>query len=87
MKRQAPALYSWVERMNAVDPDLPDFPAQPPAFLERWVDKHAPRDGDPVSPRAHSRTLGMVDSEYRGEPVTVVDRRPQRDPTEVLIPD
>ena len=33
MKDRAPMLHRWVERMNASDPGMPEFPDQPPAFL------------------------------------------------------
>ena len=34
MKRRAPAVWRWVERMNAPDPDIPEFPDYPAAYLE-----------------------------------------------------
>jgi hypothetical protein len=29
MKREAPSLFRWVERMQATDPDVPEFPGYP----------------------------------------------------------
>jgi glutathione S-transferase len=33
MKERAPRVYRWVERMNSVDADMPEFPEQRPEFL------------------------------------------------------
>ncbi|MCE2392421.1 MAG: glutathione S-transferase [Proteobacteria bacterium] len=33
MKDRAPSVHRWVERMNAGDSDMPEFPSQPPDFL------------------------------------------------------
>lgn len=34
MKREAPRVARWVERMNAPDPDLPEYRDYPPAYLD-----------------------------------------------------
>lgn len=33
MKRRAPKVFRWTERMNAADPDTPEFPGYPAGFL------------------------------------------------------
>ncbi len=33
MQRRAPNVFRWVERMNAPDPDMPDFPGRDAAYL------------------------------------------------------
>ncbi len=97
MKTRAPAVFRWVERMNAPDPDLTDFPdhadafaqgddtsdtlralvlhmgedvagefAAKLAFLNEWAKTHQPADGDPVSPKAHRRSIGVVQVDYQG---------------------
>ena len=97
MKRRAPKVFRWVERMNAPDPDLPEYGAYPASYLPEdelpdtlppvlaqaaaellpeLTDKLAmlnahvadrcPNDGEPVSARPHQRTIGTVDTHFRG---------------------
>ena len=39
------------------------------AFLDLWIAKHAPRDGDPVSAKAHQRRIGVVQTMFRSLPI------------------
>ncbi len=45
MKRRAPKVFRWVERMNAPDPDIPEYGDYPPAFLP---DDRIPATLEPV---------------------------------------
>lgn len=99
MKRHAPALFRWTERMNAPDLDLVDFPGVAPGYLpddavpetlapllrqialelvpqaeavagwlDHFVAEQQPRPGDPVSAKAHQRTIGVAPAQFRGAP-------------------
>jgi glutathione S-transferase len=39
-------------------------------FLDQWVATQRPADGEPVSPQAHRRSLGTVQSTFRGAEIT-----------------
>jgi glutathione S-transferase len=39
------------------------------AFLDEWVAKHRPQDGEPVTEKPHQRRLGLVRTHFRGMPI------------------
>jgi glutathione S-transferase len=38
-------------------------------FLDQWIEREQPQDGDPVAREAHQRRLGGVQTSFRGAPV------------------
>ena len=102
MKKRAPRVYRWVERMTAPGLDLVDYPdclaefwphdEIPPtlepvlrhiaadifpeltdklAFLDAWVARRQPAQGEPVTDKPQVRQVGLVETEYQGAPVEV----------------
>ena len=102
MKKRAPRVYRWVERMTAPGLDLVDYPdclaefwphdEIPPtlqpvlrhiaadifpeltdklAFLDAWVARRQPAQGEPVTDKPQVRQVGLVETEYQGVPVEV----------------
>lgn len=100
MKRQAPKVFRWVERMMAPGLDSVEFPdygsdwisadklphtltpllkliareilpelTDKLAFLDAWIAKHQPADGEPVAAKPHQRMIGQVTTFFRGVPV------------------
>lgn len=56
MKLKAPSVYRWTERMNAADPDMPEFPRNPQALLP-----------DDALPESLAPILGFIASDYLPE--------------------
>lgn len=100
MKRRAPRVFRWVERMMAPGLDTPDYPdygsdffpnnqfptTLEPLFqhiaeeifpmltdklslLDSVVNETNPDDGQPVAAKPHQRSVGLVDTHFRGIPV------------------
>lgn len=97
MKRRAPRVFRWIERMNAPDPDIPEYGDYPAAYLgddavpdtlaplyrqmaqelfpeltdklamlRRFVVDTNPREGAPVTAKPHQRSIGTVETSFRG---------------------
>ncbi|HBX37556.1 MAG TPA: glutathione S-transferase [Pseudohongiella sp.] len=102
MKRKAPHVFRWVERMTAPGLDVPDFPdygdqlidsdsipetlvallnfirseifpelTDKLAALQAHADNQQPAHGAPVADKAHKRSVGQIDTTFRGASVTV----------------
>jgi hypothetical protein len=41
------------------------------AFIDDWVKRIQPADGEPVTEKAHQRQLGLVQTQFRGVPIEV----------------
>ncbi|MEX2333652.1 MAG: glutathione S-transferase domain-containing protein [Pseudohongiella sp.] len=101
MKRRAPRVFRWVERMTAPRLDAPEFTqygtdyytndtlpetltpllahiaeeifpelTSKLVFMDDHVNQWQPADGQPVSDKPHQRYIGVIETQFRGVPVT-----------------